>query len=44
MNYSATIKFCISKETLKKLQQKRKVRSLDDYINQLILNDIDKLT
>lgn len=44
MNYSATIKFDVSKEVLKKLAQKGKARSIDEYINQLIMKDIDRLT
>ena len=44
MNYSATIKFSVSKEVLKRLAQKRKAKSIDDYINMLIMNDIDRLT
>lgn len=44
MNYSATIRFSVSKEVLKRLAQKRKAKSIDDYINMLIMNDIDRLT
>ena len=44
MNHSQTIRFSVSKELIKKLQQKRKAKSIDDYINMLVMNDIDKLT
>ena len=42
MNHTQTIRFQFSKEILKKLQSRRKARSIDDYINQLIMMDIDK--
>ncbi len=44
MNYSAIVKFSVSKDVLKKLSSKRKAKSIDDYINQLIMMDIDRLT
>jgi|MDTC01.3.fsa_nt_gb hypothetical protein len=44
MYYSSTIRFSVSKELLKKLQQKSKAKTIDDYINQLVMRDIDKLT
>jgi hypothetical protein len=44
MNYTATIRFSVSKEVLKKLAQKRKAKSIDDYIMMLVMNDIDRLT
>jgi len=43
-NHSATVRFCVSKDVLKKLQSKSKSKSIDDYINTLIMKDIDKLT
>jgi len=43
-NYSATIKFCVNKDVLKKLQSKSKSKSIDDYINTLIMKDINRLT
>ena len=44
MTYTASVRFSVSKETLKKLQSKRKAKSIDDYINMLVMNDIDRLT
>ena len=44
MNHTQTIRFSVSKELIKKLQQKRKAKSIDDYINMLVMNDIDRLT
>lgn len=44
MNYFSTVRFQVSKEILKKLVSKSKSKSIDDYINQLIMKDIDKLT
>ena len=43
-NYSATVRFCVSKDVLKKLQSKSKSKSIDDYINTLIMKDINRLT
>ena len=44
MDYKTTITFCVSKQVLKNLQQKSKTKSLDEYINTLIMKDIDRLT
>lgn len=43
-NHSARVQFCVSKDVLKKLQSKSKSKSIDDYINTLIMKDIDRLT
>lgn len=43
MIYSVSVKFRVSKELLMKLAKKRKKNTLDDYINELILRDIDAL-
>ena len=36
-----TIRFEVNKVILKKLQSKRKAKSINDYINQLIMKDLD---
>jgi len=43
-NHTQTIRFQITKELLKKLQSKKKAKSIDDYINQLVMKDIDLLS
>ena len=44
MNHRETITFEVNKELiLKKLQSKRKAKSINDYINQLIMKDLDNL-
>ena len=44
MNHTQTIRFQVTKELLKKLQSKKKAKSIDDYINQLVMKDIDLLS
>jgi len=44
MTYSQQIRFQMNKDILLKLSKKRKLRTIDEYINQLISEDIDKLT
>jgi len=44
MTHTQTIRFQITKELLKKLQSKKKAKSIDDYINQLVMKDIDLLS
>ena len=41
MNHRETITFEVNKVILKKLQSKRKAKSINDYINQLIMKDLD---
>lgn len=44
MTYSQQIRFQMNKEILLKLSKNKKVRTIDEYINLLISEDIDKLT
>jgi hypothetical protein len=44
MTYSQQIRFQMNKDILLKLSKNRKVRTIDEYVNQLISEDIDKLT
>lgn len=41
MNHKEVITFEVSKVILKKLQSKRKARTINDYINQLVMKDLD---
>ena len=42
MNHQETIRFQFTKVILKKLQSKRRARNINDYINQLVMEDLDK--
>lgn len=44
MTYSQQIRFQMNKDILLKLSKNKKVRTIDEYINLLISEDIDKLT
>lgn len=43
MTFNAQVRFKISKDILMKISKKRKCNTLDDYINKLISEDIDRL-
>jgi hypothetical protein len=43
MTFNSQVRFQISKEILMNISKKRKCKTLDEYINKLILEDIDKL-
>lgn len=43
MTFNAQVRFNISRDILIKISKKRKCNTLDDYVNKLISEDIDKL-
>lgn len=43
MTFNAQVRFQISRDILMKISKKRKCNTLDEYINKLISEDIDKL-
>lgn len=43
MTFNAQVRFQISRDILMKISKKRKCNTIDEYINKLISEDIDKL-